>query len=65
MIEKIEKSMLFLLDFRTNIPTPIEFIQYFLYLSNPDFDFSNMIFESRTYAYVSLIGKIPLNFLDD
>lgn len=57
MIEKIEKNILQLIEFRTNIPTPIDFIQYFLNLSNRDFDFNEMILESRNYAYVSLIGN--------
>jgi hypothetical protein len=57
MIEKIEKSILYLLQFRTNIPTPIDFIQYFLILSNKEVDFSDMILECRSYAYVSLLGK--------
>jgi hypothetical protein len=64
MIEKIEKSMLFQLDFRTNTPTTIEFINYFLYLSNPMFDFSSLVFDTRVYAYISLIGKLKLKFID-
>ncbi len=60
MIEKIEKSILFLLQFRTNIPTPIDFIQYFLILSNKEVDFSDMILECRSYAYVSLLGKFTV-----
>ena len=47
-----------------NIPTPVDFIQYFLYLSNPAFDFSTMIHESLPYAYVALIGKWYLIFLE-
>jgi hypothetical protein len=61
MIEKIEKSILYLLQFRMNIPTPIDFIQYFLVLSNKECDFSDMILECRSYAYVSLLGKFKID----
>jgi len=57
MIQRVERALILLLNFRMNIPTPVDFIQYFLYLSNPAFDFSTMISESLPYAYVALIGK--------
>ncbi len=34
MIEKTEKTILLLLEFKTNVPTPVDFIYYLLYLSN-------------------------------
>ena len=60
MIEKTEKTLLLLLEFKTNVPTPVDFIYYLLYLSNQTFDFSNLIHECTCYAYVCLIGTFTL-----
>jgi hypothetical protein len=57
MIAKTERMMLLLLDFMTNLPTPLDFIQYFLYLSHSTFDFSVFINECLSLVYFSLIGK--------
>lgn len=49
--------MLVLLDFKMNIPTPMDFMQFFLYLCDANFDFSEIIQESLSFIYVSLMGK--------
>jgi hypothetical protein len=56
MIEKTERIMLLQLEFQTNIPTPIDFIQYFLCMANPSFNFNDIIQEAKNYSYVALIG---------
>jgi len=43
MIEKTERTMLLLLEFQTNLPTPMDFLQFLLYTSNQNFDFSPII----------------------
>ena len=50
-IEKCEKMILSLLEWRVNIPTPFEFASYFLYLANNEFDFESILIDS---AFVSL-----------
>lgn len=57
MIEPIEKLILLKMEFKTNDPTPMDFLQYFLYLSNETFDFSGIIEEAKCYSYVAIIGK--------
>ena len=57
MIEKTERIMLLQLEFHTNIPTPIDFLQFLLQIYNKDFDFSEIILECLNYSYVSLIGN--------
>lgn len=57
MIIKTERMMLLLLNFDTNVPSPIEFIQFLLYLSDQTFDFSEIINECHSFVYVSFIGK--------
>ena len=57
MIEKTERIMLLQLEFHTNIPTPIDFLQLLLQIYNKDFDFSEIILECLNYSYVSLIGN--------
>jgi hypothetical protein len=57
MIAKTERMMLLLLNFHTDLPTVIDFLQLFLYLSQPNFDFSELIIECLSLAYFSLLGK--------
>jgi hypothetical protein len=57
MILKMERVMLIKLDFRTNMPTAFDFLQFFLYLSDQDFDFSEIIMQCLSFIYVALIGK--------
>lgn len=61
MIEKAEKALLLYLGFQINNPTVLDFIQYFLYLSNSQFDFYPIINESLSFVYVSLIGMFIYN----
>jgi hypothetical protein len=61
MIDKTEKTMLQLIQFQTNFPTPMDFIQYLLYLSNQNYDFTDVIHECLSFTYVSLIGKVCLD----
>jgi hypothetical protein len=56
MIEKTERIMLLQLEFQTNVPTPMDFIQFFLCISNPNFSFNDIIQEAKNYSYVALIG---------
>lgn len=49
--------MLVLLDFKMNIPTPLDFVQLFLYLSDQSYDFTEIIQETMSLIYVSLMGK--------
>lgn len=58
MIEKTERTMLQLIEFQTNLPTPMDYLQYLLYLSNQHYDFSEVIHECLSFVYVSLIGTI-------
>jgi hypothetical protein len=44
-------------EFKVNEPTPIDFLQFFLYASNPEFDFTKIIADSLSFAYIGLIGK--------
>ena len=57
MIIKTERIMLVLLDFKMNIPTPLDFVQLFLYLSDQSYDFTEIIQETMSLIYVSLMGK--------
>lgn len=57
MIIKTERILLVLLDFRMNISTAIDFVQFFLYLSDPKFDFSEIINECLSFIYISMMGK--------
>ena len=43
MIIKTERIILVQLDFKINVPTPMDFIQFFLYLSDSSFDFNDII----------------------
>jgi len=56
-LDQLEISILGDLQFKTNIPTAIEFIQYLLIMSNTSSDFSSMIEESAKYAYISIIDN--------
>lgn len=56
MIEKTERTMLLHLEFQTNLPTPMDFLQFLLYLSNENYDFSSIIHDCLSFVYVSLIG---------
>ena len=57
MIVKTEKLLLVYLNFKMNYPTAIDFVQFFLYLSDPKFEFTELINESLSFIYVSLMGK--------
>ena len=65
MIQKTERMMLLLLDFRTNLPTPMDFLQFFLYLSDSAFDFTAIVSECLNFAYVCLIGKKFIGYYND
>jgi hypothetical protein len=58
MIKKTETTILLYLEFQTNVPTPIDFIQYLLYLSNQNYDFEPIMNGCLNFVYVALIGKI-------
>lgn len=58
MIIKTEKLLLIYLNFKMNVPTAFDFVQFFLYLSDPKFEFSEIINESLSFIYVSLMGKL-------
>ncbi len=58
MIIRTERILLVLLDFKMNFPTAMDFAQFFLYLSDARFDFSEIINDSLSFIYVSLMGKI-------
>lgn len=60
MIEKTERTMLLHLEFYTNVPTPMDFLQFLLYLSNQNYDFYPIIHDCLSFVYVSLIGKYAL-----
>jgi hypothetical protein len=65
MIVKTERILLVLLDFRMNLSTAIDFVQFFLYLSDPTFDFSEIVSDSLSFIYISMMGKyhqLPMNF---
>lgn len=57
MIIMTERMMLILLNFQTTIPTPCEFIQLMLYLSDASFDFSDIVNECLNLVYVAMLGK--------
>ena len=57
MLQKTEKIILVQLDFKLNLPTPLDFLQFFLYVSDSSFDFSEIISECMNFAYVGLMGK--------
>ena len=57
MIIKTERLLLVYLNFKINFPTAIDFVQFFLYLSDPKFEFNDIINESLSFIYVSLMGK--------
>jgi hypothetical protein len=57
MILKTERILLVQLDFKMNIPTPMDFLQFFLYLSDSTFDFTEIINECLSFVYVSMMGK--------
>ena len=57
MIIKTEKILLLNLNFKTNLPTALDFAQFFLYLSHETFDFSDLVNESLSFIYVALLGK--------
>ncbi len=57
MIQKTERMLLLVLDFKTCLPTPIEFTQFLLYLSAPTFDFKDLISECINFIYLSMLGK--------
>lgn len=57
MIVKTEKILLMTLNFKTNLPTAFDFAQYFLFLSDETFDFSDMLEDSLSFIYVALLGK--------
>jgi len=61
MIIKTERILLALLNFKTNHPTAFDFAQYFLYLSDESFEFSDIVNESLSFIYVSLMGKKSQN----
>lgn len=62
MIQKMEKVMLLNLDFKTNLPTAMDFLQFFFYMSLSDagFDFSEIIQECLSFIYVAIMGKTKL-----
>lgn len=60
MIIKTERLLLVYLNFKMDYPTAIDFAQYFLYLSDPRFEFSEIINESLSFIYVSLMGKCSI-----
>jgi hypothetical protein len=57
MIIKTEKILLLTLNFKTNLPTALDFTQFFLYLSDDKFDFGDLVDESLSFIYVALLGK--------
>ena len=57
MIVKTERIMIMLLDFKTNLPTCMDFLQFLLYLSDQTFDFGEIINECLSFIYVSMMGK--------
>ena len=57
MIQKTEWVMLVLLDFKMNLPTPMDFLQFLLYMTDSSFDFSEIINECLSSIYVCLMGK--------
>lgn len=60
MIEKTEMTMLQLIQFQTNFPTAMDFLQYLLYLSNQSYNFNEVIHECLSFVYVSLIGNFDI-----
>jgi hypothetical protein len=62
MIIKTERLLLVYLNFKMNYPTSIDFVQFFLYLSDPKFEFNEIINESLSFIYVSLMGKYDQEF---
>ena len=58
MIKKTERMLLILLNFKTNLPTSMDFVQFFLYLSDDTFEFTDLINECLSFIYVSLMGNI-------
>lgn len=57
MIIKTERILLVLLNFRMNISTAIDFVQFYLHLSDPSFDFTEIISDSLSFIYISMMGK--------
>ena len=57
MIVKTERILLVLLDFRMNLTTAMDFVQFFLHLSDPAFDFQDIINDCLSFIYISLMGK--------
>ena len=57
MIVKSERVLLVLLNFKMNLSTAIDFVQFFLYLSDPNFDFSEIINDCLSFVYISMMGK--------
>jgi Cyclin, N-terminal domain len=61
LIIKTEKILLLNLNFKTNLPTSLDFAQFFLYLSDENFDFGDLVNESMSFIYVALLGKSYTN----
>lgn len=57
IIQKTERMLLLILDFNAFLPTPIDFLSYFLYLSNPKADFRIAIEKCTNFVYLCFIGK--------
>ncbi len=57
MIIKTERILLVHLNFRMNISTALDFVQFYLYLSDPAFDFTEIINDSLSFIYISMMGK--------
>ena len=55
---KTEVMMLQVLKCRVNIPTALDFVQYFLYMSNSDFEFKPIIGNCSFYILELLTGKL-------
>ena len=57
MIIKTERILLVHLNFKVNISTALDFAQFFLYLSDPAFDFTDIINDSVNIMYIAMMGK--------
>ena len=63
MLLNAEKAILIHNEFKVNEPTPIDFIQFLLHASNPEFDFGQMITDSLRYAFIGLLGMFLYTFV--